>query len=253
MLITYSKIQIMRLFFIWANKDLNLISIIMTAILGFVYAIQLLVYIILFSKEDASNIVAINFSYPIIVAILAFIFLKENIGYVGYFSIMLLLVGVYFIEKRMKSLKSQAPSYLLISMVLITGLYEFLIKIGVMNIDTFTATCLNSMFAGLFLLGLLARRKIRNNFKKEIKNWKFASFNESLTFLGLYFLFLAMSLAPATIVAGVTVIQPLIVLIGEFVILKRIKKTVRDGSLKHKLFGICLIVIGLLLLITKLS
>ena len=51
-------------------------------------------------REGAGMVVALTASYPIMTAILSTIFLKESLGWVGYFGIILTCFGVYLISLK---------------------------------------------------------------------------------------------------------------------------------------------------------
>jgi transporter family protein len=51
-------------------------------------------------REGAGMVVALTAAYPIMTAILSTIFLKESLGWVGYFGIILTCFGVYLISLK---------------------------------------------------------------------------------------------------------------------------------------------------------
>jgi len=239
----------LALLFLLDLSKLTLNDYFIAIALGSLYGIQLLFYFILLSREDASNIIALDFSYPLITASLAFVLLSENIGAYGYVGMAVIMAGILSLKWRMKQTKSNTRVVVLMSMIATTGVYEFLMKVGVTNMDELAALSLNSIFAGLFVMSLLIQRATRADFLKyEIKNIKFAALSESVTIVAILFLLLAMARLPAAIAASITSIQPLIVLLGEFVLLRRVSKAVKDQRLLPKLISVALIVTGVVLI-----
>jgi uncharacterized membrane protein len=217
-------------------------------ILGILWAIILMVYYFALYKEDVSEIVGIDYSYPIIVAILSFFILHETIGIMGYIGLLLIILGVFNLQKRMSEISLNVNVWILIAMPFLTGLYEFIIKVSTINIPEFNTLAINSIVAGMILITTVTFKKVRKDLHEDIKNIWLALANESLTVLAILFIILAMKYYPATIVSSIAALQAVFVLIIEQVFLKKIGGITKDGVLKPKLSGILLIVSGVILM-----
>lgn len=230
----------------WKNFTLSMFLI--PSILGFLYALQLLVYYYSLYKEDVSEVVGIDYSYPIIVAILSFFILHENIGILGYIALLLIILGAFNLQKRMCKICLDMKMWVLIIMPILTGVYEFIIKVSTINVPEFNALAINSIVAGILVISIIFFKKVRVGFNEEFKNIWLALANESLTILSILFIFLAMKYYPATIVSSIAALQAIFVLIIEQVFLKKIGGITKDGALIPKLSGILLIITGVILM-----
>jgi len=233
-------------FLSWDNIPAS--ALIYPAIIGCLYAAMVLIYYYALFNEDVSEVVAIDNSYPIIVAILSFFILHENIGVLGYIALALIILGVINLEKRMEKIHLDMKIWVLILMPIITGLQEFIIKLSTESISEFNALAINSLVAGTIIIFAIFLKKTREDFHHDIKNIWFALLNESLTVLAILFIFLAMKYYPATIVSAFDAIGPLFVLLIEKVILTKIDGVTKDKALKPKLEGVLLIIIGFVMM-----
>lgn len=229
----------------WQNFTLSMLPI--TLLLGFLYAAMLLIYYFALYKEDVSEIVGIDYSYPVIVATLSFFILHENIGIWGYIGLALIILGVFNLEKRMAKICLSINLGVLILMPIITGIYEFTIKISTLDIPELNALAINSIVAGSIVISTLCLKKVRKDFPVDIKNIGYAFINESLTILSIFLIFLAMKYYPATVVASIGTLQILFVLFIEHVLLVRMGGITKDKILTPKLSGILLIISGVIL------
>ena len=230
----------------WKSFTVSMLPISIS--IGLLWAIILLIYYFALYKEDVSSIVGIDYSYPIIVAILSFFFLHENIGVLGYLGLALIILGVFSLGKRMSKTHLDMKLWVLILMPIMTGIYEFTIKVSSATVPEYNALAINSIVAGTVLILTLFLPKVRENFSKDIKNIGWAFANETLTILAILFIFLAMKYYPATMVASIGTLQILFVLVIEQTVLVKIGGITKDKILMPKLSGILLIVSGVILM-----
>jgi len=236
----------MACFLDWSNFTLSMLPV--SLALGFIYSAMLLVYYFVLYKEDVSEVVGIDYSYPIIVAILSFFILHENIGILGYTGLLLIILGVFSLQKRMAKMRLDVSMWILILMPVLTGIYEFMIKISTLDIPEFNALAINSIVAGTIVASTIFFKKVRKDFYEDIKNIGLALANESLTVLSILFIFLAMKYYPATMVASIATIQIFVVLFIEQFVLVKIGGLTKDKILMPKLSGIVLITLGIILM-----
>ncbi len=230
----------------WNEFTLSMLTI--SIILGALYAAMLLIYYFALYNEDVSSIVGIDYSYPIIIAILSFFILHENVGILGYFALLLIIFGVFNLQKRMVKIRLDMSMWILVLMPIVTGVYEFIIKISTENIPELNALAINSIVAGTIVMSTLFLKKVREDFPEDIKNIGLALANESLTILAILFIFLAMKYYPATMVSSIGTLQILFVLIIEQFVLVKIGGVTKDKILMPKLSGILLIVSGVIIM-----
>lgn len=218
---------------------------------GFVMGIQLYFYYFILSKHDASHAVGLVYIYPIFVAMLSFFFLNERLSLLGYAGMAIAISGVLLLSIRVRKLKIDVALWSISFVTIGAALHEFFAKIATSQINAWNATAINSIVMGWFALFLLFKKKYRAEFKYEFKNVKLTFISEVLTLVGVLTIYLAMSGLPATIVSVVSVLQPLFVLLFEWIAFSFGFKIVKDESWRHKIFAIIMIVMGLVLLYFK--
>jgi len=218
-------------------------------IVGILMGISYLMYFLIIKGEDISNFVGLQYTYPILVAILSFIFLNEILPWISYMGMMFVLTGAVIISVRMNKIKIKISLWMVFFAIVILAVNEFLIKVYTNTMPELNGIAISTIFIGLpSLLCLLFNKKIRISFASELKNVKWALLTEFFAVLGLFALFFAMTGLPATVVASIATIQPLFVIWFEKIGQKLFGKMTRDNLIKPKLIGIILIVIGIILL-----
>ena len=205
-------------------------------------------YYIVLSKHDVSHVIGLVYIYPIIIAILSFLFLNEKLSLVGYIGMIITLAGVLLMSVQIKNLKISIALWSLAIVAVTSALNEFLIKIATNQIYWLHGAAINSIVMGLLVMPLLFNKKIRNGFGKEFKNIRITFISEALTILAIATIYLAMAGLPATVVAVISVTQPLFVLGFEFLAFIFGIKIVKDEGWGNKLLGILLIVLGIAIL-----
>jgi len=216
--------------------------------LGGLYAMMLIVYFVLFAQEDAVNIVGIDSAYPLVVVFLSWMLLRERLPSIGYVGLFLALLGVGVLFWRMASRSIRAHPGMLVGMILLTGTYEFVIKVSTLSISELTGVAMNSVVAGALVQFLLLKPGMLSEVRRELPNLGWAACVEVLTVGAITTLFLAMARYPAGIVVGIATLQPLIVLGGEQLFGHHLRT--RDLVLWPKLTGTILVVSGVVLLLS---
>ena len=215
---------------------------------GILYGFQVLLYYYFLKKEDVSTLVGFVYTYPLFVAILSFFFLNEILSITSYIGMILILTGVLMLSVRLKRIKLKVAVWVIISIILITSIYEFCIKITTLNMPEINGLSIQLLTSNFVVFTTLFNKKIRKDFYKELKNFRFAVLIEILTIFATLTIYLAMSGLSATIVTSISAIQPLAVLFYERIADKIFGKMQRDHLLLPKLSAISLMVLGIILL-----
>jgi uncharacterized membrane protein len=245
-LVTFIIGVIFALFLNWEGVVIK--DILFSAIAGSIVGLHYFFYYWTLQKEDVSSRAGLVYFYPILVAILSFLFLGEVLSLISYIGMAFIILGVVFISLRLKQIKLRASLWMIIVMIVMIALYEFFIKVATINLPPTNGTAINLIFTGVVIMCCLFSSSGRKNFKKEIHNFKWALLCEFMTFLVFLAIYFAMSKLSATIVSSIGVIQPLIILLFEFIFTRYIIKISRDLDFKKKLVSIIMIVIGLILI-----
>jgi len=237
---------ILSLFLDWSGIALK--DMILPSIAGILFGSQFFFYFIMLKKEDVSNVIGLMYTYPLVVALLSFLFLNEVLSLIGYLGVAFIMLGIVTMSVRRKKVKLKSGIWMLINLILVVGLSEFFIKFATVNIPTFNGIAINTFVMGLTVILVLLGKKTRKGFTNELKNIRWAVFAESFTFLGIITLYVAMTNMPATIVSSIAAIQPLIVLIFERLFNRFSGGMVKDDVIMRKLIPISFIVIGVILI-----
>jgi len=233
----------------WSGITLR--SMIIPAIAGVFFGSQFFFYFSMLKKEDISNLIGFMYTYPLIVALLSFIFLKEILSMTGYLGMALIIIGVLAISLRLKKIKLRASLWMLVIFIMIVAVTEFFIKVAISDIPAFNGIAINTFVMGLTVTTLFFGKTTRKTFFKEIKNIRFAAVAESCTFMGVITLYVAMTNMPATIVTSIGAIQPLVVIIFERIFHRIFGGMIRDDVLLKKIIPIIIIAIGVIMIYSQ--
>jgi len=187
------------------------------------------------------------YTYPILVALFSFLFLNEAIPLIGYIGMIITVTGVVMLSTRLKKLSMNIIIALCV-LVFVIAVSEVLIKVATTRIDPIKGVVISSAAIGLVMIAGLFVKKIRTDVKGEVRNLPIAAMGSVLFYAGAGTLFMAMMSMPATIVASIAAIQPLIVLIFERIVDQKLGKISKDMLLLPKLGAIVLIVIGVVMI-----
>ncbi len=236
----------LALFLDWSNYSLFdfRFSIIVGAMLG----LQLYFYYTILSRHDVSHVVGLIYAYPLVVAFLSFLFLNEKLSLIAYLGAFITIFGVFQLTLRMRKLNFALISWSIIALILTSALAEFFIKIATTQIPVWHNTAITSIVLGFSILPALLKKSVRKDFKGEFKRIHFTFISELLTIAAVTSVYLAMAGLPATIVSVISTLQPLFVLIFEWVAFFFGIKMVKDIDWKQKIFAISLVVIGIIIL-----
>ena len=235
---------VLALFIDWSGMTAK--DLLFPAIAGILLGLQLCFYFLILQKEDVSNLVGLIYTYPILIALLSYLFLNELLSLTAYIGIAITLAGTVVLSVRIRKVGLLVGSWIAI-MVLLVAFYEFFVKVATINIPEMNGIAVNIIFTGLTVMPLLLDRKTRNGFLSELKNIKWALLNESLTFSAVFVTYFAMAGLSATIVATIGTLQPIIVVFLERIV-NFFTGNMTKEKLLPKLLPIGMIVIGVILL-----
>jgi len=209
---------LLALFLDW--RGISFVDLLSPAIAGSIFGLHFFIYYYALGKEDASNLIGFMYVYPIIVAILSFLFLNEKLSVISYIGICLILLGAVFLSVKAKKIRLKVSLWMIVSLIIIVALYEFFIKVATNNLPVLNGIAISAVCVGFVIILGLFNKNIRLGFPRELKNIKWALLTESLTFLGILTTYFAMAGLPATIVSSLAAIQPFAVLVLEYLAIK---------------------------------
>lgn len=205
-------------------------------------------YFFIMKDSDASYLIGFAYLFPIVVAILSFIFLNERLSILSYVAIAFILLGVILLSIRAKKIKVSMLIIPLLFYIILLGFYEFSVKVSTTHVSFMQGLAITTAASGVAILLGLFNKKVRKGFKSEFKNIKLAFFSETFTLIAVFTLYFAMSKIPATMVSSIASTQPLAVIVLERIAHSYFGKITKDVRLLPKLGAIGLIVIGVIIL-----
>jgi len=193
------------------------------SLLGIVAGLGIYPGLILYFKamaiEEASRVISLWYTSPIIVLLLAYVFLAEKLSLPSYLGVVLLVLGAVFIsyrkEKGKKPVISPALGLILASGVVFAG-YEVLTKYVLNAIDYLSYLFWNFVGTSMIGFSLFCFPKIRGNFLSDIQRvnrpvlfWRII--NTSLSFIASIFYYIAISRGPVSLVSAASSLEPFFV------------------------------------------
>jgi len=238
-------------FFFHGLSHLSIQNTAMAIFAGVIYLLMILFYFKAASYQEISRIVPIFQFNPIIVGLLAFIFLGEVFSLAKYAGILLLVMGsaMISIEKSEGKFHVNKSIWLIILSTLALSLNYFLSKYLLNFADYWTIFSYERIGAFLVVIPLIFIyfRDFKLVFKQKIPA-VVVSMNELTNIAGIIFITLALSSGPVTLVTGLAAVQPFFVLataiFASIFFPKIIQENISGKILLVKIFAIILIFIG---------
>jgi|SRR3989344_3788146 len=256
-----SKLAYMVAIMLFVPIDFNSPYFRLAFIAGALGVIGYYLYAFAMKREEASRISALTSLYPVFVAILAAIFLKEIFSIQSYVGIILMIFGATLISyKRGKFYKliPFAVIFIAVAANIFWGVEQVISKIS-LNSYAFW------QFNAAYLMGILFmtipslgvphfRKNLVKEFKKLNRNTiLLLAFSTAIWFVGIVLFFYAATLGPITLVSTLSITAPFAVLL--FTILlsvfwpKILKEEIDRKTVTLKLFAIVLIFLGTYLIV----
>jgi len=236
---------IISIFLDWSS--LTLTKIIFPLLVGLTYGLNIWWYYYLISKEDVSNVIGLIYLFPLVVALLSFIFIEERISFLSYIGMFLTIIGAVWLSSRIKKFKLKFVAGIAF-LVVFAGFNEFIMKIVTTQVPPLNGWAISVISSTLVALVGIFFTSIRQNLKIDIIRFPVAFIGALITCLSVWALYYAMSGLPATIVSSLAATQPLFVVFIERIVDSRLSSISKERFLKHKLGAVALVVIGVVLI-----
>jgi len=242
-------------------SGISLTSILFSVLAGCLAGLTFIFIYKALVKEDVSRVVAIYHIFPIFVAILAFIFLKEKISLIKGVAICITVLGAILISLKREKLSQKIKLRKVFLIVLIAVLAESFLEV----IDKYVLEQINLW--QLFIIGYSAEFFIALFiflFSKKLKQETreiFANHRLCLTVLGIHLIYFSASICflfaavfgPITYVSAITSSQPLFVFIFTLILSLYyphiLEERLDRRTVLIKTISIILIVTGILIII----
>ena len=242
--IVYSAI--IALFLNWRN--ISAYDLIIPILVGIIICVQTHFYMKLQHTEDISHVAGLEYVYPILVAILSFIFLNERLSVLSYVGALIIISGALILSVRLHKIKNSI--IMIIFLIIVVALNEFIIKISTSQINALNGAIISLMTFGFVQsLRLFSKNARTNLITQARKIVVILLITEIIGFLALITLYLAMSNISATIVSTIATMQVLFVLVLEKIADKHLGTIIKDHLLTPKIIGIVLVIVGAIVLL----
>ncbi len=245
--VVYLAITIVAFFFFdWSQ--ISFFQILFPALLGILTALQGYFFLRVLEDEDVSHFSGLSYFYPVLVAILSMIFLREFIPFAGYVGMLLAVFGVILLSVRINKIRLKTKLWFIVVFICILSVSELLSKIISTTLPPLQNLTIIYFIFGLCFISFLCSAKTRQGFKRELPAIPFIVAANVSALLATLFLLFAMRELPATIVAAISVLEVIFILGLEFMVEKTIDPIMRDKSFIGKLIPLLLITGGIVLL-----
>lgn len=242
-------------------SDISLTIILLAILTGFLMGTTWLLYFKGLTKEEVSRVVALYYLFPIFVALLARIFLKEEISFLKWLAIILAIFGAILISLK-KEIFSQkiklSQAFLIILLAsFIEGILETIDKYVLYKISPWNLIILGSfgffMMSFIFFISSKNLRKDVGQIFSNLSLFKLVLIVNFIYFLAVLSFLFAASLVPITYVAAISVSQPLFLFLFTIILSLHFPRFLEEPLDKKtilvKVFSITLIISGILIVI----
>lgn len=219
---------------------------------GMILSFCFIMYFKILQIEEVSRSISLTQTFPLLIALFAFLFLGERFNLVKYIGIFSTVIGALIISFDFNTGSLRKAVKYIIIYVFFLALLNILYKYSMSDFTFWQIYSLTIFIAGILitLFGI-----IHNGLKEALKNKnviKFTILSELLTITGSLFYLKAVSIGTVTLASALTTIQPLYVLIYATILSiffpKIINEFISKKDLFVKLAGALFVTIGCVLL-----
>lgn len=217
--------------------------------------IGLALTLLVLRTEEVSRAIPVAHSYPIFVAILAVFLLNEALGPGEWVAILVTVGGIVLVSARRLPGRGGIvlgwPFLLLLLSSFAWAVSNILSKEALAEISSWNMLSFNSMFMGLLLLLLSARRPIVQEALTMVRRPRsFAWFltNEFLALSAMLLMFASFALGPVSLASTLSATRPLFVFVyavlSSWLVPRFLRESLSPGTLALKAVAIAMIIGG---------
>src|SRR3989344_167844 len=226
-----------------------------TLLVGFIYGIITYLIYKAFESEQITVVTTIYNTYPIFVALAAFVFLGEAIGGLALAGVVLTVAGVMLVSYSSKlKFEMRKGMYLVVAGVFLAVITQLLTKFVLGKAGFWDFLPVSTIGHFLFLGWFLLEKDVRQELKKMSGDTKvvgFVAFKEMIWVVSTAMFLAAMSMQKVTLVSTVSATTPVFIFLGAFVIAKimpgKSDETLEVGTIFIKAASIAMVVAGVAL------
>ena len=189
---------------------------------GFAFAFLFILYNIAMMKEQGTNVVSVIYTSPIFVAVLATVFLDENLSVINYVGILLLVSSAFLVLYRRIDARNTALGIIL-AYAFASSVFRVVTKSALENVDVWSYFFW-FLVGGLLGTTILAALRPRN-LSAAVKRLDsplvlLIIATSAFSTLGLVLLYSAFSLGSVALASGLSAIQPTVVFVYSAILLR---------------------------------
>jgi transporter family protein len=249
-------------FIIQGPYPLDAIELLLCLMSGMAYTITIAMYFLALKKEEVTRVVPLMSIASIFTVILATVFLKESFLPVQYLGIGLIIMGSILISIKLINDKDRGLIFKMSGAIILMGIGAFVSAISAVTQKylinssipfeiVFGYSRIGVAIPAILIFFLAANEIRRLVSEKKHHVFKYMLGSESITMLGTFSIFAAMSMGPVSLVSSIVTIEPLFTLIlasliGIFVP-KLLQQELNKVVIFQKLTAVLLIIFGLVL------
>jgi drug/metabolite transporter (DMT)-like permease len=250
------------IFFVTGFYPIDLRSLFIILLSGFLTTIYLLPYYKALSLDEASYVIPLFNFYPIFVLVLSFIFLRESLSVMQYVGCAIIIFAGFLLSierlNRKIFILRKSFFYMILSSLLFAGA-QVLYKFGVQEIPFWNTLPYEGFGIMLGALAIAGYKSNLRKFKNETEKFKkrvfvFMGFNEFIYIFSRYTGYFAISLIPVGIVSILSGFQPLFVLAYGIILSvwfpHILKEIINKKIIMQKIISIALMMVGLYFIFT---
>jgi len=189
---------------------------------GFAFAFLFIMYTFAMMKERGANVVAVIYTSPLFVAVLALVFLGEELSPESYVGVVLLIASAFLVLYKRFDAKNLALGVILVY-AFCSAVARVVTKSALEGVDVWSYFFwfLVGGLIGSMVLSVFWRRNLSVAVRKlDAQILLLLAATTAFGTLGLVFLYSAFSLGPVTLASGLTAIQPSLVLLYSAVVVR---------------------------------
>lgn len=223
---------------------------------GFAFAFLFILYNFAMMKEQGTNVVSLIYTSPLFVAILALLFLGEQLTLTNYFGILILILSAFLVLYKKLDTKNIALGIILVY-AFFSAVARVASKSALESVDiwSYFFWFLVGGIIGTFILAAMRPKKLAAAWRKvDARLFLLFIVTTSLGELGFVLLYSAFSIGSVVLASGMSAIQPTLVYVYS-AILGRIRPGVIPAERAagrwvsaRKIVAVILVILGVLAL-----
>jgi transporter family protein len=231
--------------------------ILLTSVAAVFSVAGVLIYYKALQSGEVSRVIPLYQFLPIFVLILSFVFIGEVLGALDYIGIIILVIGGLVITARSfkKLLKVEKIFWLVLFSSFLISVSYVIMKFVMDTVESWDAIILLWSLQAVLFSSFFLSKKIRSEskcFNELGLNDKVLIFADAIvSIVAFAFNYIAISLGPVTLVEAAGNMLLVFVFIATFLISRYIPRVLKEDfdakAVMHKIIGMALIILGLLL------